>query len=369
MWFQTLKTRHSVRSFSTENSQGLVVGLEYTDRKNEIHALKRETSPLSLEEGVNIAFVIHENDGMSLLGICQSGKGKCCLEIRAWDVMSSLGFAAKEIAAQDLQKSAVNDGKFKAIVNLPEALGTHFSLKIAVLQEFVSVAVSSGLIIIWKCRKAENQTVILELISVMKSSMTIQDIAFVLDENNSKKGPPSLVVGESGGVKLYTAAQNTDVNSDDGEVKFIPSQIPFSSSDIGNAVQDIQLASPSSCVVSDSSGQLWYLNPPHLQEIMLPSSQGGHSVFAVQAKHGQTEGWLATVDQSQTINLYKLCDVIKSTEAGLIAQAWHMILSQHPISTLSFIEDNVLAGGSNSVKYISLWVGIDNIGTSRLETG
>ena len=40
MWFQTLKTRHSVRSFSTENSQGLVLGLEYTDRKTEIHALK-----------------------------------------------------------------------------------------------------------------------------------------------------------------------------------------------------------------------------------------------------------------------------------------------------------------------------------------
>ena len=40
MWFQTLKARHSVRAFTTENSQGLVVGLEYTDKKTEIHALK-----------------------------------------------------------------------------------------------------------------------------------------------------------------------------------------------------------------------------------------------------------------------------------------------------------------------------------------
>jgi len=40
MWFQTLKARHSVRAFTTENSQGLVAGLEYTDRKTEIHALK-----------------------------------------------------------------------------------------------------------------------------------------------------------------------------------------------------------------------------------------------------------------------------------------------------------------------------------------
>lgn len=46
-----------------------------------------------------------------------------------------------------------------------------------------------------------------------------------------------------------------------------------------------------------------------------------------------------------------------------------MILSQQPISALSFIEDNVLAAGSNSVKSVSLWVGIDNIGSTRLETG
>lgn len=80
-------------------------------------------------------------------------------------------------------------------------------------------------------------------------------------------------------------------------------------------------------------------------------------------------GWLATVHHGQTINLYKLSDVNKSTEAGLITQPWHVILSQHPISALSFIEDNVLAGGSTSVKSVSLWVGIDNIGSTRLETG
>jgi len=75
--------------------------------------LQREISPLSLEEGINAAFVTHENGGMSLLGISQSGKGKCCVEIRAWDVMSSLGFTAKEITAQDVQRNTVNDGKFK----------------------------------------------------------------------------------------------------------------------------------------------------------------------------------------------------------------------------------------------------------------
>ena len=58
-------------------------------------------------------FVTHENGGMSLLGMSQSGKGKCCVEIRAWDVMSSLGFTAKEITAQDVQRNTLNDGKFK----------------------------------------------------------------------------------------------------------------------------------------------------------------------------------------------------------------------------------------------------------------
>lgn len=66
-----------------------------------------------LEEGVTTAFVTHENGGMCLLGISQSGKGKSCVEIRAWDVISSLGFTAKEIAVQDLQRNTMSDGKFK----------------------------------------------------------------------------------------------------------------------------------------------------------------------------------------------------------------------------------------------------------------
>ena len=79
-------------------------------------------------------------------------------------------------------------------------------------------------------------------------------------------------------------------------------------------------------------------------------------------------GWLALVDQGQTINLYKLTNVLKSCESGLVAQPWHTFFSQHPITTLSFLEDNVLAGSSSSVKSISLWVGIDNIGSSRVES-
>lgn len=74
---------------------------------------QREIPPLSLEEGVCTAFVTHESGGMSLLGISQSGKGKSCVEIRAWDIMSSLGFTAKEITVQDLQRNAANDSKFK----------------------------------------------------------------------------------------------------------------------------------------------------------------------------------------------------------------------------------------------------------------
>ena len=80
-------------------------------------------------------------------------------------------------------------------------------------------------------------------------------------------------------------------------------------------------------------------------------------------------GWLATVDQGQTVNLYKMSDVIKKTDAGVITQPWHVVLSQHSISTISFIEDNVLAGGSNSLKSMSLWVGVDRIGSTKLESG
>lgn len=77
--------------------------------------LQKETPPLLLEEGVSTVFATHENGGMSLLGISHSGKGKSCIEIRAWDVMSSLGFTVKEILVQDLQRNTVNDGKFKYV--------------------------------------------------------------------------------------------------------------------------------------------------------------------------------------------------------------------------------------------------------------
>ena len=43
----------------------------------------------------------------------------------------------------------------RAVVNLPDSLGTHFSLKVTALRDFVLVAVSSGLIIVWKCRKVK----------------------------------------------------------------------------------------------------------------------------------------------------------------------------------------------------------------------
>ena len=44
----------------------------------------------------------------------------------------------------------------RAVVNLPETLGTHFSLKITALREYLSISISSGLIIMWKCRKVLN---------------------------------------------------------------------------------------------------------------------------------------------------------------------------------------------------------------------
>lgn len=40
---------------------------------------------------------MYENGGMLLLGIFYFGKGKLCIEIRVWDVMSLFGFIVKEI--------------------------------------------------------------------------------------------------------------------------------------------------------------------------------------------------------------------------------------------------------------------------------
>ena len=55
MWFQTLKTKQTIRSICTQNGQGQVAGLEYTDKKSEVHALKVSMSvKLVLVERANV---------------------------------------------------------------------------------------------------------------------------------------------------------------------------------------------------------------------------------------------------------------------------------------------------------------------------
>ena len=56
------------------------------------------------------------------------------------------------------------------------------------------------------------------------------------------------------------------------------------------SVSEIRRASSISCVLSDSTGQLWLVSPPRLDEIILPSSRGGHGLFAVQYHHDNTDG-------------------------------------------------------------------------------
>lgn len=45
---------------------------------------------------------------------------------------------------------------FRAVINLPETLGIPFCLKVATFMDFLSVAVSSELIFIWKYRKVHS---------------------------------------------------------------------------------------------------------------------------------------------------------------------------------------------------------------------
>ena len=77
---------------------------------------QREIPPLSLEDGTSLAFVSCEGSGILLVAVTHSAKGKQVLEFKAWDVMSSLGFSAKELIVQDSQRSTVNETKFKRVL-------------------------------------------------------------------------------------------------------------------------------------------------------------------------------------------------------------------------------------------------------------
>jgi len=71
-------------------------------------------------------------------------------------------------------------------------------------------------------------------------------------------------------------------------------------------------------------------------------------------------GWVATVQKNQTVNLYKLDDVLKMTStAGLIVQPWHVIFSSCQLNCISFVDANTLVAGSPTNRTLSLWAGLD----------
>lgn len=71
------------------------------------------------------------------------------------------------------------------------------------------------------------------------------------------------------------------------------------------------------------------------------------------------EGWMATVQKNQTINIYKLDDVLKMNQTGLIAQPWHVSFSSCQLNCASFIDANTLVASSPSNRSLSLWAGLN----------
>lgn len=74
---------------------------------------QRETSPLPLDENTSVAFVNLEDGSTYLISVCVCVKGRSVLEFKAWDVANNLGFTARDITVQDMQRLNMNDSKSK----------------------------------------------------------------------------------------------------------------------------------------------------------------------------------------------------------------------------------------------------------------
>ncbi|XP_032226082.2 uncharacterized protein LOC116609355 [Nematostella vectensis] len=355
MWFQTLKARQTIQRIVTNNSKGLFAAIEYSDRKTEVHSLKRETAPLTLDDGCCVGFLCHENEGMSLVAIGTCSKGRPMIEFRVWDVMTSLGFTAKEVVVQDVNKSHLNEGKFKALVNISDFLLGQANLKLDTIGSYLALAVRPGIVLLWHCIKMD-VTISFELVTILKPSLMVQEISLIFPEKTSM---PSIVVGEAGGVRIFTPAKfehpDSTLLSESGDTKFVSTCLSFPSNDTLH-VQEIQHVSLNTAILSDTDGCLWFMCKDSIKQICLPSSKNGHGIFAV-----FPNCFLATVHQNQTINLYRLSSVLSSVENGLTLQPKHIIFSNCQLSCLAFIEECVLAAGSSSNKTLSLWIGVDHV--------
>ena len=362
MWYHSLKTRQSVKRINTRNSSGTAVALEYIDKKVEVHHLSREASPLAFDEGTCVIFVDPQDGCLILIAVNISAKGKSTFEFRAWELTSGTAFVQRDITVKDVQGLCINDGKSKAILSLPEVSqhNTQHGLKADGLGDVISIALGVSMIYIWKCTKVDGSSINCDIVGQVNSSMSALDVLLL---QSSKGDFPQLLVGESGGVRVWEEAEEIG----ESESTFKDTFISVLSFDAGTSLvtcQDFQRIHNGACIFTNNIGNLYLFMASQVTNLRLPVSQGGHGLFAVEnVDENCSKVTLAVVAKGHTINLYQLEDLQNlSLKPGsgqdLSLVPNHVLFSTQSLGAIAFLNKASLIACSPSSRTLSMWVGV-----------
>lgn len=360
MWFHSLKTRQTIRRMNTRNSGGIAVSLEYSDKKTEVHHIKREANPLVFDEGSGVIFVVPKEGCIMLVAVNISGKGKSTYEFRTWDLTSSAAFLSRDITVQDIHKSVTNDGKTRALLSISEVSQHNYqhTIKADALDDVMAIAMDVSMVFIWKVTKMENGGLNCEIIGYVNSSMPAQDVLLL---QVSKDLFPQLLVGESGGLRIWKKTDDPDCQPTSA---FEDTFCPVASFDAGTnlvSCQEFQRINRGTCIFSNSIGNLYLFASSKVINLHLPISCGGHGLFAVEnVDDNCTKVTLAVVYKGSTINLYHLEDILKFPNAhqDTPITPHHALFSAQSLGSISFLQKGSLATCSLSSRTLSMWVGV-----------
>ena len=364
MWYHSLKTRQSVKRINTRNSSGTAVALEYIDKKVEVHHLSREAIPLAFDEGTCVIFVASRDGCLMLIAVIISAKGKSTFEFRAWELTSGAAFVQRDITVQDVRGLCVSDVKSKAILSLTEVSqhNSQHGLRADGLGDVMAIALGVSAIYIWKCTKVDGSSINCDIVGQVNFSMSALDVLLL---QSSKGDFPQLLVGESGGVRVWEKTE--EIGDSESISTFKDTFISVQSFDAGTSLvtcQDFQRIHNGACIFANNIGNLYLFMASQVINLRLPVSQGGHGLFAVENVDEKcSKVTLAVVTKGHTINLYQLEDLQnlslnQGSGEDLSLVPNHVLFSTQSLGAIAFLNKATLIACSPSSRTLSMWVGV-----------
>ena len=336
---RTIRTKLGVSKFllQSQNGDEPCTAFLYTDNTVEVHSLKKDFSPLYLEENTNLSIIDKEEIGM-LLAASTLDKITGELFLKFWDLNNFVGFLPKEI-----QLESTKETNYLLVHGLEEKIEKHILVS---FESFICIVLNSKHLFLLNIAKHDASLLQINTRSFLHFLSTITDVVFLSQNKNTY-----LCLSE--GVNIHVYLVGTDLTS----VSIVPVSMKHSQ---GSYIMNLHKLTCSKSLVIDNVGHLYlFCLQNDVFSLKFPCSIGGHNIFATIAFKQTSEGILALCSGEHTVNLYSLTDVFCSIEKGTseYIKPYRVLCSQFPLNSITFVQSDQLAMASSVNQSISFWGG------------